>query len=103
MNMLSSLAAGLNVGIKHDPRSVAIAVVGLLTCLIVYLAYKLAWHRDFGMPVRRRLLCRSMFIERDRVAFVPVYWSDVQVQRAIRGHWKESLRKGFPQGIARSI
>ena len=72
-----------------------VVVVGFLFFLILYLAYKFAWPRDYGIPVRRRLLVASMHIDRDQVAFVPFWWSDVQVQRAVRAHWKDSLRQGF--------
>ena len=100
MDMLTTTFAGIDLALKHDSRSSAIAVAGLCTCLLLYVVYKVAWRRDYGMPVRRRLFCRAMRIERDRVAFVPFYWSDVQVQRAIKGHWKESLRQGFRPGSA---
>lgn len=96
-----SIIAGLDLSLKHDSRSSAIALVGLLTCIILYLVYKFAWRRDYGMPVRRKLFCRHMKIDRDQVAYVPFYWSDVQVQRAIKGHWKESLRQGFNPKSAR--
>ena len=95
MKTVSSFFANLDVAFKHDSRSSAIAIVGLLTCLLLYLIYKFAFPRDYGMPVRRRLFCKTMRIERDQVAFVPFYWSDRQVQRAIKVHWKQSLREGF--------
>lgn len=64
----------------------------LLGWIALYLLYKVAWRRDFGMPVRRRLLCTGLHVQRDQVAFVPLWWSDLQIQRAIRNHWKSSLR-----------
>lgn len=72
-----------------------VVIVGFLFFLILYLAYKFAWPRDYGIPVRRRLLVASMRIDRDQVAFVPFWWSDLQVQRAVRAHWKDSLRQSF--------
>jgi hypothetical protein len=69
------------------------ALAGLAGCLLVYLAYKLFYRPDFGMPVRRRLLARGIRFRRDQFAVVPVWWSDLQVQRAIRNHWKRSLRE----------
>ncbi len=69
------------------------AVMGLIGCLVLYLGYKLFYKPDFGMPVKRRLLSRQMQVRRDQFAEVPLWWSDLQVQRAIRGHWKESLRR----------
>ena len=67
-------------------------VAALAGCLIVYLAYKLSYRPDFGMPVRRRILAAHIRFRRDQFAEVPVWWTNVQVQRAIRGHWKQSLR-----------
>ncbi|HZB96974.1 MAG TPA: hypothetical protein VE219_00095 [Candidatus Sulfotelmatobacter sp.] len=59
--------------------------------LILYLTYKLAWPRDFGIPVRRRLLRTRLEVVNDRIAYVPLWWSDLQVQRSLKRHWKESL------------
>ena len=67
-------------------------VAALAGCLIVYLIYKLVYRPDFGMPVRRRILATHIRFRRDQFADVPVWWSNLQVQRAIRGHWKQSLR-----------
>ncbi|MHB8718752.1 MAG: hypothetical protein ACYDAC_07665 [Candidatus Dormibacteria bacterium] len=73
--------------------TVMLAVLALLLAWIaVYLIYKVAFHADFGIPVRRRLLVRSLQVQRDQVAFVPLWWSDLQIQRAVRAHWKSSLR-----------
>lgn len=69
------------------------AIAALAGCLLLYLAYKLFYRPDFGMPVRRRLLARGIRFRRDQFAIVPVWWSDLQIQRAIRGHWKRSLRE----------
>jgi hypothetical protein len=67
-------------------------VAALAGCLIVYLAYKLFYRPDFGMPVRRRILAMHIRFRRDQVADVPVWWTNLQVQRAVRGHWRQSLR-----------
>jgi len=64
----------------------------LLLWIVLYMVYKMAWHSDFGLPVRRRLLCTRLSVERDQVAFVPFWWSDLQIQRAVKAHWKQSLR-----------
>jgi len=69
------------------------ASAGLLASLVVYLAYKLLYHPDFGVPVRRRLLRLRLRVRRDQFAEVPLWWSDLQVERAIRVHWRESLRR----------
>ena len=42
-----------------------------------------------------RVLQGRLFVERDQVAFVPFWWSDVQVQRALDEHWRRTMRKGF--------
>ena len=64
-----------------------------------YFLYRMAMTRrkDFGMPVRRRLLCRGLRIERDEVADVPFWWTDLQVQRAVSSYWRHSLRSTFLQ------
>jgi uncharacterized membrane protein YcfT len=67
-------------------------IAALAGCLIVYLAYKFFYRPDFGMPVRRRILAKHIRFRRDQVADVPVWWTNLQVQRAVRGHWKQSLR-----------
>lgn len=67
----------------------------LIACVILYLAYKVFWRHDFGVPVRRRIFCRGLRVERDQVAFVPLWWSDLQIQRAVKSHWKASLRQSF--------
>jgi hypothetical protein len=64
----------------------------LLAWIVIYLVYKMFWHADFGLPVRRRLLSSRMNVELDQVAFVPLWWSDLQIQRAVSAHWKDSLR-----------
>jgi hypothetical protein len=68
-------------------------IIALVSCLILYLAYKLFYRPDFGTPVRRRLLIRGLRVRRDQLAEVPLWWSNLQVQRAMRGHWKETLRR----------
>jgi len=67
-------------------------IAALAGCLIVYLAYKFFYRPDFGMPVRRRILAKHIRFRRDQVADVPVWWTNLQVQRAVRCHWKQSLR-----------
>ncbi|MGP8161326.1 MAG: hypothetical protein ACLQGJ_08940 [Candidatus Dormibacteria bacterium] len=86
--MAAALVASLNLGAGE----VAPAIAVLAGCLVSYLAYKLFYRPDFGMPVRRRLLARRIRFRRDQFADAPMWWSDLQIQRAIRGHWKRSLR-----------
>jgi hypothetical protein len=75
------------------------AIVALIGWIILYLVYKFAWRRDFGLPVRRRLLARRLVVERDQVAFVPFWWSDLQVQRAVNGYWKRTLKRSFEKPL----
>jgi hypothetical protein len=72
----------------------------LLAWIVAYLLYKMFWHADFGLPVRRRLLSSGMKVERDQVAFVPMWWSELQIQRAVSAHWKHSLRSTVGAGPA---
>jgi hypothetical protein len=70
-------------------------LAALLAWVVLYLVYKIAWRRDFGLPVRRRMLTAGLHVERDQVAYVPFWWSDIQVQRALDDHWRRTMRKGF--------
>jgi len=72
-----------------------IGVAALLVWVVFYFFYKVAWRRDFGLPVRRRVATRGLMVERNQVAYVPFWWSDLQVQRALDRYWKRTLRKGF--------
>jgi len=71
----------------------ALGLAPLLGCVILYLAYKLFYRPDFGIPVRRRLVRAGLIVRRDQFAEVPLWWSNLQVQRAIQVHWKASLRR----------
>ena len=71
------------------------ALAALVGWVVLYLVYKFAWRRDYGLPVRRRLLMRSLQVEREQIAYVPFWWSDLQVQRAIDNHWRRTMRLGF--------
>jgi hypothetical protein len=64
----------------------------LVMWVVIYMLYKMFWHADFGLPVRRRLLARRLVIDRDQVAFAPIWWSDLQIQRAVSAHWRKTLR-----------
>jgi hypothetical protein len=68
------------------------ALAVLVAWIVVYMLYKMFWHADFGLPVRRRVLIRRLTVERDQVAFAPLWWSDLQIQHAVSAHWKNSLR-----------
>ncbi|MFN2569033.1 MAG: hypothetical protein ABR564_05460 [Candidatus Dormibacteria bacterium] len=84
-----------------DPSAVsslhyAFAISALVACVVLYLLYKLMWPRDFGVPVRRKALCRQLRIVKDQMAYVPLWWSDIQVQRALRAHWRHTLASSLP-------
>lgn len=70
------------------------ALAGLVGWLVLYVVYKLCWRRDLGMPVQRRLLLRGLRVDRERLALVPFWWTDLQVQRALDAHWHRTLRRG---------
>jgi len=80
-------------GFQFDPVYVAI-FMALLVWVVVYLLYKLIMtqRKDFGMPVRRRILCKRLRVDHDQSAEVPFWWTDLQVQLAVRTHWKNTLR-----------
>ena len=73
----------------------AYVLAALLGWVVLYLVYKVGWRRDFGMPVERRLTVRRLVVERNQVAYVPLWWSDLQIQRAIDRHFRQSLQRGF--------
>lgn len=77
------------------PQPVFLAVIlALIVWIVVYLLYKLIMteRKDFGMPVKRRILCRRLRVDHDQSADVPLWWTDLQVQLALRNHWKQTLR-----------
>ena len=63
--------------------------------ILIYVVYKVGWRRDYGLPVRRRILAHKLVVDNNQVAYVPFWWSDIQVQRALDGHWRRTMRKGF--------
>jgi hypothetical protein len=75
------------------------AIAALVGWIVLYLVYKVAWRRDFGLPVRRRLLARRLVVDRDQIAFVPFWWTDIQVQRAVNGYWKRTLKRSFEKPL----
>ena len=76
------------------PEALEILAV-LLLLVVIYMAYKIIWHPDFGLPVRRRIFKRGLLVERDQIALVPFWWSNLRVSRAIARYWKQSLRENF--------
>jgi hypothetical protein len=71
------------------------ALLAGLIWILFYVVYKIGWRRDYGLPVRRRILAHRLTVVRNQVAFVPFWWSDLQIQRAINSYWKRTLRRGF--------
>ena len=76
------------------------AIAALVVWVIVYLIYRVVMtgRKDFGMPVRRRLLRFRLRVDRDQAADVPFWWTDLQIQRAVRSHWRTALRSPFAGG-----
>ncbi|MGD0834251.1 MAG: hypothetical protein ABSA40_07490 [Candidatus Dormibacteria bacterium] len=79
-------------GLRLTTVQCGVLVATLLAFLALYLAYRVLYRPDFGMPVRRRLLVRGFRMRREEFAEVPIWWSALQVERAVRSHWKASLR-----------
>lgn len=79
------------------------ALAGLLGWVALYLLYKVCWRRDYGVPVRRRLLVRGLRVEREQLALVPFWWSDIQVQRALDGHWLRTMRRSVENRFSRPV
>src|SRR4029077_19259021 len=80
------------------PGDVYLAATGALVCwVVVYLVYKVVMtgRKDFGMPVKRRLLCKRLRVDHDQSAEGPIWWTALQVQRAVRAHWRHTLRLPF--------
>jgi hypothetical protein len=93
--MFAALAATPTPSQGPFTETVFLAIIAALVLwLVVYLTYKV-WmtsKRDFGVPIRRRLLARKLTVHEDQRAEVPFWWTDLQVQRAVRSYWKRSLR-----------
>jgi hypothetical protein len=73
---------------------------GLVFWVVLYFVYRvlMTGRKDFGLPVKRRLLVFHLKVDRDQSADVPMWWTDLQVQRAIRSYWRQSLRSPFGTG-----
>lgn len=96
--LLAAAAAPHAPSTTSIPGDVYLAAIGALVCwVVVYLLYKVVMtgRKDFGLPVRRRLLCHSLRVDHDQSAEVPFWWTDLQVQRAVRAHWRQTLRVPF--------
>jgi hypothetical protein len=75
-------------------------VVALLCWVVVYFAYKAVWRRDYGIPVQRRIFRFRLQVDHDQMAYVPFWWSDLQVQRALKAHLRRTMKQAFerPRG-----
>jgi hypothetical protein len=99
--MLPLLAAAANASKSTGvslPGNVYLAAIGALVLWVaVYLIYKVVMtgRKDFGMPVKRRVLCKRLRVDHDQSAEVPIWWTDLQVQRAVKAHWRSALRLPF--------
>jgi hypothetical protein len=90
-----------NGGAAAGSNAVYLAALGALVFwVVVYLVYRvlMTGRKDFGMPVRRRVLCAHMRVDRDMSAEVPFWWTDLQVLHAVRAHWRDTLRRPFGSG-----
>lgn len=89
----SHAASTHEIGFLPQPVFLAV-IIALVMWIVVYMLYKLIMteRKDFGMPVRRRLLCKRLRVDHDQSAEVPFWWTDLQVQIAVRNHWKQTLR-----------
>ena len=88
-------------GAGTSSTGVYLAAVGaLIFWVVVYLVYRVVMTRrkDFGMPVRRRIVCVHMRVDHDQSAEVPFWWTDLQVRRAVRAHWRQTMRLPFGSG-----
>lgn len=98
MLLLLAAASHASKSSGSIPGDVYLAAIGALVCwVVVYLVYKVVMtgRRDFGMPVKRRLLCKGLRVDHDQFAEVPIWWTDLQVQRAVKAHWRQTLRLPF--------
>ncbi len=76
-------------------------VSALLLWVVVYMLYRLVMtkRKDFGVPVRRRILCRKLRVDHDQSAEVPFWWTDLQIQLAVGAHWRQALRSPLSVGV----
>jgi hypothetical protein len=97
--MLSALAATTATPSHSglDTTFYLALIGGLVFWIVLYFSYRVVMtgRRDFGMPVRRRLLTFGLKVDRDQSADVPFWWTDLQVQRAVRSYWRQTLRSPF--------
>lgn len=97
--MLSALAAASSTPSHSglDTTFYLALVAGLVFWIVLYFSYRviMTGRKDFGLPVRRRLLTFGLRVDRDQSAEVPFWWTDLQVQRAVHSYWRQTLRTPF--------
>jgi len=101
MLLLAAPAQVTGGGAGTSSTGVYLAAVGaLIFWVVVYLVYRVVMTRrkDFGMPVRRRIVCAHMRVDHDQSAEVPFWWTDLQVRHAVRAHWRQTMRLPFGSG-----
>lgn len=94
-SLLTAASPTLGLSIPGD---VYLAAIGALVCwILVYVVYRVVMtgRKDFGMPIKRRVLCKRLRVDHDQSAAVPIWWTDLQIQRAVRAHWRNALRLPF--------
>ncbi len=101
MLLLAAPAQVTAGGAGTSSTGVYLAALGaLIFWVVVYLVYRVVMTRrkDFGMPVRRRIVCAHMRVDHDLSAEVPFWWTDLQVRHAVRAHWRQTMRLPFGSG-----
>ena len=80
-----------------SPQVLVAIMAALLLWVVVYMLYRLIMtkRKDFGLPVRRRIFCLGLRVDRDQIADVPFWWTDLQIQVAVGNHWRQTLRTPF--------
>src|ERR1700693_1087040 len=101
MLLLEAPARVTLVGGDTASTGVYLAAVGaLIFWVVVYLVYRvlMTGRKDFGMPLRRRMLCAHMRVDHDQSAEGPFWWTDLPVRHAVRAHWRQTMRLPFGSG-----
>src|ERR1700721_1264513 len=84
MLLLLAAAAHASKSSGSIPGDVYLAATGALVCwVVVYLVYKVVMtgRKDFGMPVKRKVLCKHLRVDHDQSAEVPIWWTALQAHR----------------------
>jgi hypothetical protein len=101
MLLLAAHAAATSTTLGPFTTEVYVALMAaLLLWVVVYMLYRLIMtkRKDFGVPVRRRILCRHLKVDADQSAEAPFWWTDLQIQVAVGHHWRDALRAPSTSG-----